>query len=54
MKSFNTKKETQEEINTNHKRFPFSPCFISDRYAKAHGVENGGWYIMSNVTKNLV
>lgn len=54
MKTFNTKQEAQNEINTNNKWLPFSPCFISDHYAKCHGVEKGGWYIMSNVTKNLV
>ena len=54
MKTFTTKQEAQQEINSNHKGFPFTPCFISDHYAKAHGVENGGWYIMSNVTKNLI
>lgn len=44
---FTTKELAQQAVASNARFVGCTPIFIHDNYAKAHGVECGGWYLYS-------
>jgi hypothetical protein len=51
---YKSKKEVINHIKSTGYESAYSPVFISDHYANSHGVGKGGWYVMNNITKQIV
>lgn len=44
---FDTKAACEAAIKSNPRFNGCSPMYVPDRYASAHGLERGGWYLYS-------